>query len=61
MEFSTLLSESQALTAHLAPNDLPSIRLGLEQIEAQSRRLVARQPTTAVDTGKASVHEPCRA
>jgi nuclear pore complex protein Nup93 len=56
MDLSTLLSESQALTAHLAPNDIPSIHLGLEQIEAQSRRLVSRQAAAAPgDTGKASV------
>ncbi|KIM32731.1 hypothetical protein M408DRAFT_326475 [Serendipita vermifera MAFF 305830] len=55
MDLSTLLSESQALTAHLAPNDIPSIHLGLEQIEAQSRRLVSRQAAAAPgDTGKAS-------
>jgi nuclear pore complex protein Nup93 len=55
MDLSTLLSESQALTAHLAPNDIPSIHLGLEQIEAQSRRLVSRQAATPGDTGKAYV------
>lgn len=55
MDLSTLLSESQALTAHLAPNDIPSIHLGLEQIEAQSRRLVSRQPAAPGDTGKALV------
>lgn len=54
MDLSTLLSESQALTAHLAPNDIPSIHLGLEQIEAQSRRLVTRQAAAPADTGKAS-------
>jgi nuclear pore complex protein Nup93 len=55
MDLSTLLSESQALTAHLAPNDIPSIHLGLEQIEAQSRKLVSRQPAAPGDSGKASV------
>lgn len=55
MDLSTLLSESQALTAHLAPNDIPSIHLGLEQIEAQSRRLVSRQAAATGDTGKALV------
>ncbi|KAG8801360.1 hypothetical protein FRC16_000668 [Serendipita sp. 398] len=54
MDLSTLLSESQALTAHLAPTDIPSIHLGLEQIEAQSRRLVSRQAAAPGDTGKAS-------
>lgn len=54
MDLSTLLAESQALTAHLAPNDIPSIHLGLEQIEAQSRRLVSRQAAAAGDSGKAS-------
>lgn len=52
-DFSTLISESNALTAHLAPNDLPSLHLGFEQIEAQARRLIARQPTVPADTGKA--------
>jgi len=59
MDLFTLLSESQALTAHLAPNDVPSIHLGLEQIEAQSRRLVSRQAAAAPgDTGKAFVFVP---
>lgn len=56
MDLSALLAESQALTAHLAPNELPQIHLGLEQIEAQSRRLVARQPTVPSDTAKACVY-----
>lgn len=55
MDLSTLLAESQALTAHLAPNDIPSIHLGLEQIEAQSRKLVSRQAAATGDTGKALV------
>lgn len=56
-DFSTLISESNALTAHLAPNDLPSLHLGFEQIEAQARRLIARQPTVPADTGKAYVKQ----
>ena len=54
-DLTSLLASSRALTSHVTRPDLPSINLGLDQIEAQSRRLVPRQPNTAADTGKAYV------
>lgn len=56
---SSLLSASKALTAHLPKPDLPSVHLSLDQIEAQSRRLVSRQAGQS-DEGKAyvSAHVP---
>ncbi|KAF9076587.1 nucleoporin-interacting protein NIC96 [Rhodocollybia butyracea] len=44
-DLSSILSASKDLTKHLLnskPSDLPSVNLSLEQIEAQSRRLVSR-------------------
>ncbi|EKM60434.1 uncharacterized protein PHACADRAFT_246372 [Phanerochaete carnosa HHB-10118-sp] len=52
-DLSSLLSASKALTAHLSKPDLPSVKLSLDQIEAQSRRLVSRQPGPS-DDGKAN-------
>jgi nuclear pore complex protein Nup93 len=49
---SALLTASKALTSHLQRQDLPSVNLSLDQIEAQSRRLVARQPRAAADSGR---------
>ena len=42
-DLSALLTSSKQLTSHLARPDLPSVNLSLDQIEAQSRRLVSRQ------------------
>jgi nuclear pore complex protein Nup93 len=54
-DLSSLLTSSKALTSHLSRPDLPSVQLSLDQIEAQSRRLVSRQPGTAHDAGRAYV------
>ncbi|OJT04938.1 Meiotically up-regulated gene 87 protein [Trametes pubescens] len=53
-DLSSLLNASKALTSHLARPDLPSVNLSLDQIEAQSRRLVSRQPGTSADAGRAN-------
>lgn len=53
-DLSSLLTSSRQLTAHIPRPDLPTINLGLDQIEQQSRRLVAGQPT-APDQSKAFV------
>ncbi|KAJ1926950.1 nuclear pore complex subunit [Tieghemiomyces parasiticus] len=47
-----LLDESQQLTTHITPSDLPTIQRGLDQIEAESRRLVSRTilETQGLDT-----------
>ncbi|KAG8906220.1 hypothetical protein FRB99_007366 [Tulasnella sp. 403] len=52
-DLSSLLTSSRQLTAHIPRPDLPAINLGLDQIEQQSRRLVAAQ-STAPDPAKAS-------
>lgn len=52
---SSLLTSSKALTSHLSRPDLPQLNLSLDQIEAQSRRLVSRQPGAATDSGRAYV------
>ena len=51
---SSLLTASKALNSHLAKPDLPAVNLSLDQIEAQSRRLVSRQTGTG-DDGRAYV------
>jgi len=51
-DLSSLLNSARDLTAHVARQDLPQINLSLEQIEAQSRRLVSRQQGAAADSGK---------
>ncbi|THH11355.1 hypothetical protein EW145_g702 [Phellinidium pouzarii] len=53
-DLSALLESSKALTAHLARRDLPSVNLSLDQIEAQSRRLVSRQPGPSSDSDRAN-------
>ncbi|KAL5534677.1 hypothetical protein ACEPAG_1141 [Sanghuangporus baumii] len=53
-DLSALLESSKALTAHLARPDLPSVNLSLDQIEAQSRRLVSRQPGVSADNDRAN-------
>ena len=52
-DLSSLLNSSRALNTHLSRPDLPSVNLTLDQVEAQSRRLVSRQPTAATDTDRA--------
>ncbi|KAI0053140.1 nucleoporin-interacting protein NIC96 [Auriscalpium vulgare] len=53
-DLSSLLTSSKALTSHLSRPELPNVNLSLEQIEAQSRRLVSRQPGASADTGRAN-------
>ncbi|KZT68459.1 nucleoporin-interacting protein NIC96 [Daedalea quercina L-15889] len=53
-DLTALLTASKALTSHLARPDLPSVHLSLDQIEAQSRRLVSRQPGTSTDNDRAN-------
>ncbi|KAI0089845.1 nucleoporin-interacting protein NIC96 [Irpex rosettiformis] len=50
---SSLITASKALNSHLTKPDLPTVNLSLDQIEAQSRRLVSRQ-TGAGDDGRAN-------
>ena len=45
-DLSALRESAQALNAHLK-RDLPAVNLSLDQIEAQSRRLVSRQAGTS--------------
>ncbi|KAJ3859420.1 nucleoporin-interacting protein NIC96 [Lentinula novae-zelandiae] len=55
-DLSSILSASRDLTKHLLnskPPDLPSVNLSLEQIEAQSRRLVSKH-NAAGDVDKAN-------
>ncbi|EJD55704.1 nucleoporin-interacting protein NIC96 [Auricularia subglabra TFB-10046 SS5] len=42
-DLASLLTSSKALTSQLSRPDLPTINLSLDQIEAQSRRLISRQ------------------
>ncbi|KAI0747814.1 nucleoporin-interacting protein NIC96 [Daedaleopsis nitida] len=53
-DLSAVLNGTKALTSHLSRPDLPSVKLSLDQIEAQSRRLVPRQPGTSADTSRAN-------
>ncbi|KAJ6614876.1 nucleoporin-interacting protein NIC96 [Mycena sp. CBHHK59/15] len=53
-ELSALLTSSRNLTSHLSRPELPTVHLSLDQVEAQSRRLVARQPGTSNDTDRAN-------
>ena len=57
---SSLLTASKALTSHLQRPDLPSVNLSLDQIEAQSRRLVAGQPGAPADSGRGCVPQALR-
>ena len=54
-DLSALLESSRALTANLTLRDLPSVNLSLDQIEAQSRRLVSRQAGSSSDNDRAYV------
>ncbi|KAF8497062.1 nucleoporin-interacting protein NIC96 [Russula emetica] len=53
-DLSSLLASSKALTSHLKRQDLPNVSLSLDQIEAQSRRLLPRQTGAQADTGRAN-------
>ncbi|KAJ7151727.1 nucleoporin-interacting protein NIC96 [Mycena filopes] len=53
-ELSALLTSSRNLTSHLSRPELPAVHLSLDQVEAQSRRLVSRQPGTSNDTDRAN-------
>lgn len=54
-DLSSLLASSKALTSHLKRQDLPNVSLSLDQIEAQSRRLLPRQIGAQPDTGRGCV------
>ncbi|KAH8990608.1 nucleoporin-interacting protein NIC96 [Lactarius akahatsu] len=53
-DLSSLLASSKALTSHLKLQDLPNVSLSLDQIEAQSRKLLPRQPGAPTDAGRAN-------
>ncbi|TCD61186.1 hypothetical protein EIP91_008811 [Steccherinum ochraceum] len=53
-DLSSLLRASKALTSNVTRPELPSVNLSLDQIEAQSRRLVSRQPGTSNDNDRAN-------
>ncbi|KAI0056773.1 nucleoporin-interacting protein NIC96 [Artomyces pyxidatus] len=53
-DLSSLLTSSKALTSHLSRPELPHVNLSLDQIEAQSRRLISRQPGASGDSGRAN-------
>ncbi|KAH8101571.1 nucleoporin-interacting protein NIC96 [Cristinia sonorae] len=53
-DLSALLRASKALTSNVTRPELPSVNLSLDQIEAQSRRLVSRQPGTSTDNDRAN-------
>jgi nuclear pore complex protein Nup93 len=57
-DLSALLTSSKALTAQFLKPELPHVNLSLDQIEAQSRRLVSRQPNANVDSSRACVFQP---
>jgi hypothetical protein len=54
-DLSSILTSSRALNAHLQTRpDLPTVNLGLDQVELQSRRLVNRYAGASyADTGRA--------
>jgi len=52
-DLSSLLASSKALTSHLKRQDLPNVSLSLDQIEAQSRRLLPRPTGAQADAGRA--------
>lgn len=58
VDLSYILTSSRALNAQLQTRpDLPTVNLGLDQVELQSRRLVNRYgSSTSVDTGRGYVH-----
>ncbi|KAG6332408.1 hypothetical protein ID866_6679 [Astraeus odoratus] len=53
-DLSSLLNSSRTLNSHLSRPDLPSVNLSLDQIEAQSRRLVSRQHGATSDADRAN-------
>ncbi|KAF8588475.1 NIC-domain-containing protein [Ramaria rubella] len=56
INLASILTSSKALNSHLQTRpDLPTVNLGLDQVELQSRRLVNGQGgATSADTGKAN-------
>jgi len=54
-DLTALLNNSKSLISHLPKSDLPSVSLSLDQIEAQSRRLVSRQPASSTDADRGCV------
>jgi hypothetical protein len=54
-DLSALLMSSKNLSVHLSKPNLPSVHLSLDQVEAQSQRLVSHQPGTSNDTDHAYV------
>ncbi|GJJ09412.1 hypothetical protein Clacol_003634 [Clathrus columnatus] len=54
VDLSSILTSSRALNAHLQTRpDLPTVNLGLDQVELQSRKLVNRYTSSAsADTGR---------
>lgn len=59
-DLSSLLTSSKTLTSHLSRPDLPLVQLSLDQVEAQSRRLVSRQPGTSNESNRAYVRTHTR-
>ncbi|KZV61364.1 nucleoporin-interacting protein NIC96 [Peniophora sp. CONT] len=53
-DLAALLAQSKALNAQFARPELPHVQLSLDQIEAQSRRLVSQQPGTQHDQARAN-------
>lgn len=54
VDLASILTSSKALNSHLQTRpDLPTVNLGLDQVELQSRRLVNGQGGASRDTGKA--------
>ncbi|KAF8491289.1 nucleoporin-interacting protein NIC96 [Gautieria morchelliformis] len=55
VDLASILTSSKALNSHLQTRpDLPTVNLGLDQVELQSRRLVNGQGGASRDTGKAN-------
>lgn len=54
VDLNSILTSSRALNAHLQTRpDLPTVNLGLDQVEVQSRRLVGRYgSSTTMDAGR---------
>ncbi|VDC01189.1 unnamed protein product [Peniophora sp. CBMAI 1063] len=53
-DLAALLAQSKALNAQFARPELPHVQLSLDQIEAQSRRLVSQQPGAQHDQARAN-------
>lgn len=52
-DLAAVLNASKNLNSHLNRPGLPAVTLSLDQIEAQSRRLVSRLPGTSADADRA--------